>query len=297
MPDASHVDLDLTEDPFVPPRSSRVFPSSGVCVVALSLHVPLPCPSLVFPRVGRPRSSSPGPCFTPPATVFVPLSSVNLEFGASMSSSLASPSSTPIAVPSAPRRSMAPHSSPPVTPSGALGPPLPSVAGFVSPEGEAPARSGSVAHPWSTPQPFQRVRCSRASSSSSELVQTSGRRMTPESPPLDGLAPRQAGLPSVSAGVPSPPPLRPVWLGAEGGDPVPEWFGVPLERSTPLPLDRLRFPWCRYARFGITVAELLGRRSLRPDLLRVRKEHEAGRGEEASLLLARLLAEGGGAAY
>ena len=76
-----------------------------------------------------------------------------------------------------------------------------------------------------------------------------------------------------------------------------EWFGVPLERSTPLPLDRLKFPWCRYARSGITVGELLARETLRPDLLRVRRVYEAGRGEEASLMLGRLLAEGDGAAY
>ena len=229
--------------------------------------------------------------------MFVPLSSVNLEFGSSRSSSLATPSSTPIAVPSATRRSVAPHFSPSVTPSGALGSPLPSVSGFVHLEGEVPGRSGAVARPWSTPQPFQSVRCSRASSSSVELVQTSGSHMTPESPPLDDLAPRQAGLPSVSAGVPSPPLLRTVRSGADGGDPVPDWFGIPVDRSTPLPLEHLRFPWCRNARSRITVAELLGRRSLRPDLLRVRKVHEAERGEEASLLLARLLAEGGGAAY
>ena len=50
--DASHVDLDLTKVPIVPPCSSRVFPSSCVCVVALSLPILPPSPPLVFPRVG-----------------------------------------------------------------------------------------------------------------------------------------------------------------------------------------------------------------------------------------------------
>ena len=70
-----------------------------------------------------------------------------------------------------------------------------------------------------------------------------------------------------------------------------------MARSMPLPVEQLRFPWRRYARAGITLAELLSRDSLRPDLMRVRRVYEAGRVDEAGLVLARLTGEGGGVPY
>ena len=181
--------------------------------------------------------------------------------------------------------------------SGALRPNWPTVAGFVPPEGHIPRRSGAVVRPWSTSQPFQRVRGSRGSTSSVELVPaSSGQLPNPVSPSADEPVAQQTGLLlRVSEGVRSTPPLRTVRSGEGASDTPSEWFGVPLERSTPLPLDRLKFSWCRYARSGVTVGELLARETLRPDLLRVRKVYEAGRGEEASLMLGLLLAEGDGA--
>ena len=158
---------------------------------------------------------------------------------------------------------------------------------------EASRRGGtSVVHRAALPESTWLARVTP----SVELIPaSSGRRVARGTPLADGLAAQQAGsLPQVPAG--GTPLLRTVRHG-EAMDPSGEWFRVPLERSTPLPLDRLKFPWCRYARSGITVGELLARETLRPDLLRVRKVYEAGRGEEASLVLVRLLAEGDRAAY
>lgn len=47
-----------------------------------------------------------------------------------------------------------------------------------------------------------------------------------------------------------------------------QWLGVPLERSPPLPLGRLKYAWRRYARPGNTVGEALSQARVRPDLLR-----------------------------
>lgn len=49
-----------------------------------------------------------------------------------------------------------------------------------------------------------------------------------------------------------------------------EGFGVHLESSNALPLNRLRFAWRRSAYSGITVREMLSRSSLYRDLFRVR---------------------------
>ena len=70
-----------------------------------------------------------------------------------------------------------------------------------------------------------------------------------------------------------------------------------MERSVPLPLHRLQHEWQQYAPSGVTVAELLSRACLRPDLVRIRRIHEAGLVDEASFALRRLLAEGSGVAY
>ena len=85
--------------------------------------------------------------------------------------------------------------------------------------------------------------------------------------------------------------------GAELADNTRQWFGTAMARSRPLPVASLRFPWRRYARAGITPAELLSRDSLRPDLMRVRRVYEAGRVDEAGLILAWLTGEGGGVPY
>ena len=76
-----------------------------------------------------------------------------------------------------------------------------------------------------------------------------------------------------------------------------QWLGVPLERSTPLPLGRLRYAWRRYARSGITVGEVLSQVQVRPDLLRIHQVYVEVLTEEASLALGRLLAAGTGAPY
>ena len=76
-----------------------------------------------------------------------------------------------------------------------------------------------------------------------------------------------------------------------------QWFGAAMTCSMPLPVERLRFSWRRYARAGITLAELLSRDSLRSDLMRVRRVYEAGRVDEAGLVLALSTGEGGGVPY
>ena len=83
----------------------------------------------------------------------------------------------------------------------------------------------------------------------------------------------------------------------EGAASVTRWFGSSRERSLPLPLSRLLYPGRRHARTGVTVSELLTRACLRPDLLRIRRIHEAGLVTEATSALDRLLAEGEDSAY
>ena len=81
--------------------------------------------------------------------------------------------------------------------------------------------------------------------------------------------------------------------GAGGFGSCTDWFGESCEGSVPLPLSRLQYPWGRHARSGVTVAELLARPGLRPDLLRIRRIHEAGLVDESMSALRRLMAEGG----
>ena len=83
----------------------------------------------------------------------------------------------------------------------------------------------------------------------------------------------------------------------EGAVSVTRWFGKPWEGSVPLPLSRLRYPWSLHARIDVTVSKLLTRACLRPDLLRLRRVHEAGLVDEAASSLRRLLSEGEGNAY
>ena len=83
----------------------------------------------------------------------------------------------------------------------------------------------------------------------------------------------------------------------EGAISVTRWYGRPCEGSVPLPLGRLRYPWSLHARTDVTVSEILTRACLRPDLLRIRRVHEAGLVDEAASSLRRLLAEGEGIAY
>ena len=86
--------------------------------------------------------------------------------------------------------------------------------------------------------------------------------------------------------------------GSESVVPSPKGLlGVPLQRSTPLPVRELQYPWTRFARVGITVGELLATPSLRPDLAWIRKISEVGLADQSELALSRLLAEGDGVAY
>ena len=85
--------------------------------------------------------------------------------------------------------------------------------------------------------------------------------------------------------------------GAELADNTTQWFGTAMARSKPLPVASSRFPWRRYARAGITLAELLSRDFLRPDLMCVCRVYEADRVDDAGLILARLTGEGGGVPY
>ena len=80
-------------------------------------------------------------------------------------------------------------------------------------------------------------------------------------------------------------------------DDTTQWCGTAMAHSMPLPVEQLRFPWRRYARAGITLAELLSRDSLRPDLMRGRRVYGAGRVYEAGLVLARLKGDGRGVPY
>ena len=74
-------------------------------------------------------------------------------------------------------------------------------------------------------------------------------------------------------------------------------FGLVMERSVPLPIHRMQYARQKHARSGVTVAELLSRACLRPDLVRIRRIHEEDPVDEASFALRRLIAEGGGVAY
>ena len=173
--------------------------------------------------------------------------------------------------------------------------------------------------------PFQASRPSRASTISAELT-------APPTPTANeaSVLPGAGPPPSATAAVPAlagdPNTARPgdpytalasqregAWLtyqprlgsyAACGSCPCPgspiaptQLFGSAMERSAPLPLHRLQYDWQQYARAGVTVAELLSRACLRPDLVRIRRIHEAGLVDEASFALPRLLAEGGGVAY
>ena len=196
-----------------------------------------------------------------------------------------------------------------------------------SPGGGLPFASPPGAPPESSPalEPFQASRPSRASTISTELTAPP----TPtanEAPVLPG-----AGLPpSATAAVPAPAgdpdtarlgdpytalasQCEGAWLTYEprlgsyaacgscrcpGSPSTPtQLFGSAMERSAPLPLHLLQYDWQPYAQSGVTVAELLSCACLRPDLVRIRRIHEAGLVDEASFALRRLLAEGRGVAY
>ena len=113
-----------------------------------------------------------GPCSFPSslgpsrhATMVVPLYVGCLQFGATMSSPPDGPPSASVVV----HQSEPPRSAPSLSPSGAIGLPVPTVSGFVPPEGRIPRRPGAVVRPWTTTQSFHRVRGSRESTSSVEL--------------------------------------------------------------------------------------------------------------------------------
>ena len=156
--------------------------------------------------------------------------------------------------------------------------------------GFASGRPGVVAPLWTMFQPFQRARGSRGSTTSIELITTLGAPVVvSEIIPATGSAGQRVFAlvrpPSAACevngdgglGVRPETALAMVISSREVDVDTHEWFEDPLEQSTPLPLDRLRFSWCRHARTGISVGELLSREHLRPDLSRVRKLYEAGR--------------------
>ena len=195
-----------------------------------------------------------------------------------------------------------------------------------SPGGGLPSASPPGAPPDSSPAlgPFQASRPSRGSTVSAELT------APPTSTAKETSVLPGAGLPpSAMAAVPAPAgnpntahPSDPytalasqregAWLTYQprlgsyaacsscrcpGSASTPtQLFGSAMERSAPLPLHRLQYDWQQYARSGVTVAEILSRACRRPDLVRIRRIHEAGLVDEASVALRRLLAEGGGVA-
>ena len=152
----------------------------------------------------------------------------------------------------------------------------PSGAGTVPAVGNSSRRLEPTPRPWATLPPFQKSRGSGDSTSSIELVPASA----PPDPP-----------------VPDEDAVRGSSVTGERDDSTTKWFGSPLERSAPLPVKPLRFPWRRFACSEVTVSELLSHDRLRPDLLRVSRVNEAGGIEEASLMLGRLVASDVGAAY
>ena len=161
-------------------------------------------------------------------------------------------------------------------PSRALGV-LPSSTAAAAPRGEAISHQlAPPLLPRITLPPFQKTRSAGDSPPSIEFVPASA---LPASHVVDSAVARGPS----SAG--------------EEENAGTRWFGSPLERSAPLPVERLRFPWRRFACLGVAMNELLSRERLRPDLLRVRRVYEAGGTEEALLMLGRLTADGVGAAY
>ena len=110
-----------------------------------------------------------------------------------------------VAVLPAPDGPEPPHSLPVLSSPGTIGPHLPVVAGFVPPAGRVPRRPDAEGRPWSTVQLFRKVRGSRESTSSVELVPAlSGRRVACGTLLADGPAAQQAGsLPQVPAGATS----------------------------------------------------------------------------------------------
>ena len=178
-----------------------------------------------------------------------------------------------------------------------------------SPPGAPPESSSALG-------PFQASRPSRASTISAELT-------APPTTANEASVPPGAGPPpSATAAVPAPAgdpytalasQREGAWLTYQprlgsyaacgshrcpGSPSTPtQLFGSAMERSVPLRLHRLQYDWQQYARSGVTVAELLSRPCLRPDLVRIQRIHEAGLVDEASFALRRLLKEGGGVAY
>ena len=132
--------------------------------------------------------------------------------------------------------------------------------------------------------PFQKAGPSRESTLSVELVCAPSRCVIPaiaagsvEPVVRDVARSRVSRLDAPSSGanasgVPSPNRL----------------FGVPLQRSTPLPIDDLRYPWARLARVGVTVGAISASPYLRPDVSRIRKISEAGLADQSALALSRL---------
>lgn len=138
-------------------------------------------------------------------------------------------------------------SAPPEGPSGAI----PSLDVNAVPHGGDSSRQLELtSRPWATFPLFQKSQGAGESSLLIELVPAS-------SPP---------GSRSVVSAV-----VRGLFPAGERDDPMTKWFGSPLELFAPLPVERPRYPWRRFACSRVAVGELLSHARLRPDLLRVRR--------------------------